>query len=188
MWQLYIGRTKRRLGDHFTEHLHLVRQGLLDLLVANHCNSPSHSHTDLSIPYRPLPLTELGHSHLLISRLGSSQPNNMNIEFSVLGNKWIVRFVFADIKNCHLTGQTEVLIAFFVLLLSSLFYCSSLNILEKLLSWITRIIQCARSVSGEFSFPWRQLYQRSWCQRDHSHVMARIQLFCPFLLRLCNVI
>eukprot|EP00061_Rhincodon_typus_P015196 g42735.t1 len=40
---LYIGETKRRLGDCFVEHLRLVRDKQQHLSVANHFNSSSHS-------------------------------------------------------------------------------------------------------------------------------------------------
>lgn len=38
---LYIGKTKRWLGDHFAEHLCLLHLGLRDIPVSNHLNSPS---------------------------------------------------------------------------------------------------------------------------------------------------
>eukprot|EP00061_Rhincodon_typus_P004894 g23684.t1 len=44
---LYITETKRRLGDGFAEHLHLVRDKRQQLPVANHFNS--HSLDDMSI-------------------------------------------------------------------------------------------------------------------------------------------
>eukprot|EP00061_Rhincodon_typus_P012774 g38706.t1 len=46
---LYFGETKRRLGDHFVEHLRSVRDKRQHLPVANHFNSPSHSLDDVSI-------------------------------------------------------------------------------------------------------------------------------------------
>eukprot|EP00061_Rhincodon_typus_P001498 g14965.t1 len=48
---LYIGETKRRLGDRFVEHLHSVRDKQQHLPVANHFNSPSPSRSldDMSI-------------------------------------------------------------------------------------------------------------------------------------------
>eukprot|EP00061_Rhincodon_typus_P016960 g45441.t1 len=44
---LYIGETKRRLGDCFMEHLRSVRKKRQHLLFANHFNS--HSLGDMSI-------------------------------------------------------------------------------------------------------------------------------------------
>eukprot|EP00061_Rhincodon_typus_P001859 g15971.t1 len=46
---LYIGETKRRLGDCFVEHLRLVRNKRQHPPVANHFNLPSHSLDDMSI-------------------------------------------------------------------------------------------------------------------------------------------
>eukprot|EP00061_Rhincodon_typus_P006274 g26746.t1 len=46
---LYIVETKRRLGDHFVEHLRSVRNKRQHLPVTNHFNSPSHSLGDMSI-------------------------------------------------------------------------------------------------------------------------------------------
>eukprot|EP00061_Rhincodon_typus_P019154 g9566.t1 len=46
---LYIGETKRRIGDRFVEHLRSVRDKRQHLPVVNHFNSPSHSLDDVSI-------------------------------------------------------------------------------------------------------------------------------------------
>eukprot|EP00061_Rhincodon_typus_P003945 g21369.t1 len=46
---LYIGETKRRLGDRFVENLCSVCDKRQHLLVANHFNSPSQSLGDMSI-------------------------------------------------------------------------------------------------------------------------------------------
>eukprot|EP00061_Rhincodon_typus_P001559 g15125.t1 len=46
---LYIGETKRRLGDRFVEHLHSVCDKRQHLPDANHFNSSSHSLDDMSI-------------------------------------------------------------------------------------------------------------------------------------------
>eukprot|EP00061_Rhincodon_typus_P000466 g11802.t1 len=46
---LYIGETKRRLGDRFVEHQCSVRDKRLHLPVSNHFNSPSHSLDNMSI-------------------------------------------------------------------------------------------------------------------------------------------
>eukprot|EP00061_Rhincodon_typus_P002910 g18795.t1 len=46
---LYIGETKRRLGDCFVEHLRSVCDKRQHLPVTNHFNSPSHSMGNMSI-------------------------------------------------------------------------------------------------------------------------------------------
>eukprot|EP00061_Rhincodon_typus_P004682 g23178.t1 len=46
---LYIGETKRTLGDRFVEHLRSVHDKRQHLPVSNHFNSPSHSLDDMSI-------------------------------------------------------------------------------------------------------------------------------------------
>eukprot|EP00061_Rhincodon_typus_P000213 g10930.t1 len=46
---LYIGETKRRLGDCFVEHLRSVLNKRQHLPVAKHFNSPSHSLDNMSI-------------------------------------------------------------------------------------------------------------------------------------------
>eukprot|EP00061_Rhincodon_typus_P007443 g29149.t1 len=45
---LYIGETKRRLGDHSVEYLRSVHDKQQHLPVVNHFNSPSHSLDDMS--------------------------------------------------------------------------------------------------------------------------------------------
>eukprot|EP00061_Rhincodon_typus_P001342 g14512.t1 len=82
---LYIGESKRRLGDHFAEHLHSVRTKQLHLPVANHFNSPSHSADNMSVlgllqchNDAPRKLEE----QQLIFRLGTLQPNGINVDFT----------------------------------------------------------------------------------------------------------
>eukprot|EP00061_Rhincodon_typus_P001868 g16001.t1 len=78
---LYTGETKRRIGDRFVEHLRSVRDKRLQLPVANHFISPSHSLDDMSI----LGLLQchndatwkLEEQHLIFC-LGSLQPNGLN--------------------------------------------------------------------------------------------------------------
>eukprot|EP00061_Rhincodon_typus_P000443 g11720.t1 len=82
---LDIRETKRRLGDHFAEHLRSVHDKRLHLQVANHFNSPSHSLDDMFI----LGLLQchndgtqrLQEQHL-IHRLGTLQPNGINVDFT----------------------------------------------------------------------------------------------------------
>eukprot|EP00061_Rhincodon_typus_P001876 g16017.t1 len=47
---LYIGETKRRLGDRFVEHPRSVCDKQQHLPAVNHFNSSSHSLDDMSIP------------------------------------------------------------------------------------------------------------------------------------------
>ncbi|XP_048461245.1 uncharacterized protein LOC125484857 [Rhincodon typus] len=82
---LYIGETKRRFGDRFAEHLRSVRNKQLHLPVANHFNSPSHSSDDMSI----LGLLQCHNDatrrlqeQQLIFRLGTLQPNGINVDFT----------------------------------------------------------------------------------------------------------
>eukprot|EP00061_Rhincodon_typus_P004405 g22492.t1 len=78
---LYIGETKRRLGNHFVEHLRSVCDKRQHLPVVNHFNSPSNSLDDMSI----LALLQchndatqkLDEQHLIF-RLGTLQPNGLN--------------------------------------------------------------------------------------------------------------
>eukprot|EP00061_Rhincodon_typus_P000422 g11653.t1 len=76
---------KQRLGDHFVEHLHSVRNQPLHLPVANHFNSPSRYSDNLSI----LSLLQchndatrrLQEQHLVF-RLGTLQSNGINVDFA----------------------------------------------------------------------------------------------------------
>eukprot|EP00061_Rhincodon_typus_P001608 g15265.t1 len=73
---LYIGETKRRLGDRFVEHLRSVRDK-----GQHHFNPPSHSLDDMSIlgllQYHNDATQKLEEQHLIF-RLGSLQPNGLN--------------------------------------------------------------------------------------------------------------
>eukprot|EP00061_Rhincodon_typus_P009125 g32367.t1 len=80
---LYIGETKRRLGDRFVECLRSVRDNRQHLPVAYHFNSPFRSLDDMSI----LGLLQchnevtrnLEEQHLIF-RLGTLQPNGLNVD------------------------------------------------------------------------------------------------------------
>eukprot|EP00061_Rhincodon_typus_P006730 g27697.t1 len=82
MWPPLRGEVKRKLGDHFMEHLRSVRENQQHLPVSNHFNSSSsHSLGDMSI----LGLLQCHHDATrkleeqhLIFRLGSLQPNGLN--------------------------------------------------------------------------------------------------------------
>ncbi|XP_055496363.1 uncharacterized protein LOC129700131 [Leucoraja erinacea] len=82
---IYIGETKRRLGDRFAEDLRSVRKNLPELPVAQHFNSPSHSQSDLSVlgllHCQSEQHRKLEEQHLIF-RLGSLRLAGMNIEFS----------------------------------------------------------------------------------------------------------
>eukprot|EP00061_Rhincodon_typus_P002966 g18944.t1 len=77
---LYIGETKQRLRDHFVEHLCSIHDKRHHLPVANHFNSPSHSHSldGMSIlgllQYHNDATRKLEEQHLIF-HLGSLQPN-----------------------------------------------------------------------------------------------------------------
>eukprot|EP00061_Rhincodon_typus_P000154 g10703.t1 len=83
MWLLYIGETKRRLGNRFVEHLRSVRNKRQHLPIANHFNSPSHSLDDMSIlgslQCHNDATRKLEEQHLIF-RLGSLQPNGLNVD------------------------------------------------------------------------------------------------------------
>ncbi|XP_059504218.1 uncharacterized protein LOC125456532 [Stegostoma tigrinum] len=82
---LYIGETKRRLGDRFADHLRSVRNKQLHLPVANHFHSPSHSLDDMSIMgllHCHNDATRRLQEQQLIFRLGTPQPNGINVDFT----------------------------------------------------------------------------------------------------------
>eukprot|EP00061_Rhincodon_typus_P009066 g32249.t1 len=83
---LYIGETKWRLGDHFVEHLRLVRDKRLHLPVSNYFNSPSHSLDGMSIlgllQCHNVATQKLEDQHLIFS-LGTLQPNGLNVHFTI---------------------------------------------------------------------------------------------------------
>eukprot|EP00061_Rhincodon_typus_P013488 g39889.t1 len=82
---LYIGETKRRLGDRFVKHLRSVHDIRQHLPVTNHFNSHSHSLGDMSI----LGLLQchndatwkLKEQHLIFY-LRSLQLNGLNVDFT----------------------------------------------------------------------------------------------------------
>eukprot|EP00061_Rhincodon_typus_P002732 g18322.t1 len=82
---LYVKETKQRLRDHIVEHLCSVHDKRLHLPVVNHFNSSSHSLDDMSI----LGLlqchndtTQRLQEQQLIFRLGTLQPNGLNVDFT----------------------------------------------------------------------------------------------------------
>eukprot|EP00061_Rhincodon_typus_P004428 g22541.t1 len=81
---LYISETKRRLGDHFVEHLHSVHDKRQHLLVVNHFNSPSHSLGNMPIlgilQCHNDATPKLEEQHLTF-HLGTLQPNGLNVDF-----------------------------------------------------------------------------------------------------------
>eukprot|EP00061_Rhincodon_typus_P001085 g13675.t1 len=80
---LYIGETKQRLGDHFVEHLHSVRDKHQHLSVANYFNSPFHSLGDMSILgllQCHNDVTRKLEEQQLIFRLGILQPDGLNVD------------------------------------------------------------------------------------------------------------
>eukprot|EP00061_Rhincodon_typus_P014040 g40818.t1 len=74
------------LGDRFVEHLRSVHDKRQHLPVANHFNSPSHSLDNMFI-LGPLQChndaaQKLEEQHLIF-RLGSLQPNGLNMDFTI---------------------------------------------------------------------------------------------------------
>eukprot|EP00061_Rhincodon_typus_P010294 g34481.t1 len=82
---LYIEETKRRHGDRFVKHLHSVHDKRQHLPVANHFSSPSHSLDDIFIlgllQCHNNATRKLEEQHLKL-RLGSLQPNGLNVDFT----------------------------------------------------------------------------------------------------------
>eukprot|EP00061_Rhincodon_typus_P008891 g31927.t1 len=78
---LYIGETKRRLGDHFVQHLRSVRDKRQHLPVANLFNSPSHSLDNILglLQCHNDAFRKLEEQHLIF-RLGTLQP--LNVDFT----------------------------------------------------------------------------------------------------------
>eukprot|EP00061_Rhincodon_typus_P000445 g11729.t1 len=81
---LYIGETKQRLGDCFVDNLHSVCNKRQHLPVTNHFSSPSDSLDDMSILglllFHNDATWKLKEQHLIF-RLGSLQPNGLNVDF-----------------------------------------------------------------------------------------------------------
>eukprot|EP00061_Rhincodon_typus_P017669 g46463.t1 len=78
---LYIGETKRKLGDRFVEHLCWVRDKRQHLPVTNHFNSPSNTLDDMSVlgllQCHKNATRKLEEQHLIFC-LGSLQPDGLN--------------------------------------------------------------------------------------------------------------
>eukprot|EP00061_Rhincodon_typus_P002436 g17566.t1 len=82
---LYIGEIKWSLGDCFVEHLHSVHDKRQHLPVTYHFISPSHSLDDMSILgfvqcHNDI-TWKLKEQHLIF-RLGTLQPNGLNVDFT----------------------------------------------------------------------------------------------------------
>ena len=82
--KMYIGETKRRLADRFTEHLRSIKINFPGLPVAAHFNSSEHSIFNAMVSvvascandtYRK---TE---EERLICNLGTLEPRGMNVRF-----------------------------------------------------------------------------------------------------------
>eukprot|EP00061_Rhincodon_typus_P000153 g10702.t1 len=76
----FTWETKRRLGDRFAEHLRSVRDKRLHLPVTNHFNSPSSSLDDLGLLHCHNDATRKLQEQHLIFRLGTLQPNGINVD------------------------------------------------------------------------------------------------------------
>eukprot|EP00061_Rhincodon_typus_P003130 g19361.t1 len=85
MWPSLLGETRRRLGYRFEAHLRSVRDKQHHLPVTIHYNSPSHSLDDMTIlgclQCHNDTTHKLEEQHLIF-RLGSLQPNGLNMEFT----------------------------------------------------------------------------------------------------------
>eukprot|EP00061_Rhincodon_typus_P007177 g28591.t1 len=82
---LYIGETKQRLRDCFVQHLRSVHNKQQHLPAVNHFNTPSHSLDDIAIlgllQCHNDATRKLEEQHLIL-RLGSLQPNGLNVDFT----------------------------------------------------------------------------------------------------------
>ena len=83
--KVYIGETLRRLGDRFREHLRDIKNKSRTSPVAQHFNSPGHSVEDVTVSVlvqcssdQQRKSTEMR----LIYKLGTLDPQGMNLEFS----------------------------------------------------------------------------------------------------------
>ena len=83
--KLYIGETKRRLADRFTEHLRSVRLRTPGLAVAQHFSMPSHCSKDMSVFVMTTTSSDTQRRSLeqrLIFKLGTLNPDGLNVEFT----------------------------------------------------------------------------------------------------------
>ena len=83
--KLYIGETKRRLGDRFAEHLRSVRQQTPGLTVAQHFGAPPHTLSDVSVCVLRRASSDVQRKELeqrVIFELGTLHPGGMNVDFS----------------------------------------------------------------------------------------------------------
>ena len=84
---LYVGETKRRLGDRFVEHLRTVNDDKLAYPVAKHfCTSPHCGVSDMCVTVllstNGDDATRHKHEQLAIYKLGTLAPAGMNIQFN----------------------------------------------------------------------------------------------------------
>ena len=83
--KLYIGETKRRLGDRFAEHLRSVRQQTPGLTVAQHFGAPPHTLSDVSVCVLRRASSDVQRKELeqrVIFELGTLHPGGMNFPHS----------------------------------------------------------------------------------------------------------
>jgi len=85
---LYIGETRRRLRERFSEHLRSIRNHSRGFPVAEHFNSASHSLDDIMVcglkQCSRSNVSRKQHEMKLISKLGTLRPNGLNINFNFL--------------------------------------------------------------------------------------------------------
>ena len=86
--QLYIGETRRRLADRFTEHLRSVRLNQRGLAVAQHFSTAPHCTEDMSVCVVATASSDTHRKTLeqrIIFQLGTLHPDGMNVEFHAFG-------------------------------------------------------------------------------------------------------
>ena len=84
---LYVGETKRRLGNRFAEHLRTIKDRKLAYPVAKHfCSSPHVGVSDVSVTVLMSTNGDDSDRHKLeqrtIYQLGTLAPAGMNIQFN----------------------------------------------------------------------------------------------------------
>ena len=87
---LYVGETKRRMSDRFTEHLRSIKLKLPGLPVATHFSNNNHSLKDIQITGLTLcngsDNMRRNTEERIIYKLGTLAPNGLNISFKSFRN------------------------------------------------------------------------------------------------------
>ena len=80
----YIGETKRRLADRFTEHLRSIKHNFPGLPVAAHLSSSEHSIVNARVSVETSCVNDTyrkTEEERLIYNLGTKEPRGMNVRF-----------------------------------------------------------------------------------------------------------